>query len=111
MARLLFGPSDDPVWVDRFLKAPVDDGRWGHFGARCPSWEAGAAQLKGGPPDALVVWPAYTSVPAWIWSAPVPVVALAADANLLWSGYRHLLPLADLVLADAPSAERLRRAG
>ncbi|CAM9827360.1 unnamed protein product, partial [Phaeothamnion confervicola] len=67
--------------------------------------------LPGGAPDALVVWPGYASVPAWVWAAPVPVVAAAHDPNLLWHGYRHLLPLADLVLTDAPSAARLRRAG
>jgi predicted O-methyltransferase YrrM len=62
-------------------------------------------------PEVLLVWPGYTSVPSWAWSAPVPVVALAHDPNLLWSGFRHTLPLADLVLTDAPSAERLKRAG
>jgi glycosyltransferase involved in cell wall biosynthesis/tetratricopeptide (TPR) repeat protein/predicted O-methyltransferase YrrM len=38
-------------------------------------------------------------------------VALAHDPNLLWSGFRHALPLADLVLTDSTSAERLKRAG
>jgi glycosyltransferase involved in cell wall biosynthesis/tetratricopeptide (TPR) repeat protein/predicted O-methyltransferase YrrM len=111
MTRLVFGPCDDPVFFDRFLKSPVDAGRWSVFSATCPSWEAARAPLEGGPPEALVVWPGYTSVPAWVWSAPVPVVAAAHDPNLLWSGYRHTLPLADLVLTDAPSAERMRRAG
>src|SRR5262249_14508916 len=58
-----------------------------------------------------VVWPGYTSVPAWVWSAPVPVVAAAHDPNLLFHTFRHALPCADLVLTDAPSAEKLRRAG
>jgi glycosyltransferase involved in cell wall biosynthesis len=111
MPRLLFGPADDPDLDDRFLAAPVAAGRWATFGAACPSWEAAAAGLPGGPPDAVLVWAAYTSVPAWVWAAPVPVVALAPDANLLWHAYRHLLPLADLVLADGPSAARLGRAG
>src|SRR4051794_19078616 len=109
MPRFLFGPADDPANADRFLHAPVAAGRWATFPARCPSWDAATAGA--GPPDAVLVWPAYASVPAWVWAAPVPVVALAADANLLWHGYRHLLHLADLVLADAPSADRLRRAG
>src|SRR6478609_910629 len=111
MARLLFGPCDDPSWIDSFLHAPLAEGRWGFFSARCESWQAALAQIPGGTPDAVAVWPSYASVPAWVWSAPVPVVALAADANLLWSGYRHLLPLADLVLTDAPAAEKLRRGG
>lgn len=111
MARVLFGPCDDPTFFDRFLEAPVDEGRWAAFGATCPSYDAAAAQLGGGPPDALVVWPGYASVPAWAWAAPVPVAAAAHDANLLWGGFRHLLPLADVVLTDAPSAAKMRRAG
>ncbi|MBP3957826.1 glycosyltransferase [Gemmata sp. G18] len=111
MARVLLGPCDDPVWIDQFVGAPLAAGRWAPFGTRCRSWEAAAGQLGGEPPDALLVWPSYASVPAWAWAAPVPVVALAADPNLLWSGYRHRLPHADLVLTDAPAAEKLRRAG
>jgi glycosyltransferase involved in cell wall biosynthesis/predicted Zn-dependent protease/predicted O-methyltransferase YrrM len=110
MARLLFGPCDDPTFFDRFLRAPAGAGRWGVFGAGCPSFEAACAGL-GGEPEALVVWPGYTSVPAWVWSAPVPVAAAAHDPNLLWHSFRHNLPLADVVLTDAPSAQRLRRAG
>ncbi|VTR91657.1 family 2 glycosyl transferase : Glycosyl transferase OS=Singulisphaera acidiphila (strain ATCC BAA-1392 / DSM 18658 / VKM B-2454 / MOB10) GN=Sinac_0358 PE=4 SV=1: Glyco_trans_1_2: Methyltransf_24: Glyco_transf_4: Glycos_transf_1: Glycos_transf_2: TPR_7: TPR_6: TPR_10 [Gemmata massiliana] len=109
MPRFLFGPCDAPEFLDRFLRPSVDSGTWSVFGARTGSWEealAGAA-----PPDALLVWPGYTSVPPWVWAAPVPVVALAHDPNLLWHGYRHLLPRADLVLTDAPAAARLRRAG
>ncbi|MBA4191275.1 MAG: hypothetical protein C0467_25110, partial [Planctomycetaceae bacterium] len=109
MHQFLFGPVDNPTFTDRFLAAPVASGRWATFSAECSSWESavGAAPL----PEAILLWPGYTSVPSWVWSAPVPVVALAHDPNLLWHGFRHLLPLADLVLTDAPSAERLRRAG
>ena len=110
MPRFLFGPADNERQFDRFLKNPVDAGRWATFGAACPSWEAATAGFDTSP-EALLLWPGYASVPAWVWSAPVPVVALAHAPNLLWNGYRHTLPLADLVLTDAPSAERLKRAG
>src|SRR5262245_10372753 len=109
MPRLLFGPCDDPGFLDQFLREP--EGRWIVFGARTPAWDASEALCKSGSPDALLIWPSYASVPAWVWSAPVPIVVLAADSNLLWHEYRHLLPLADLTLTDTPSAERLRRAG
>src|SRR5262249_7268851 len=69
------------------------------------------ASAKGELPDTLVVWPGYTSVPEWVWRAPVPVVAAAHDPNLLCHVYRHTLPLADLVLTDGPSAEKLRQGG
>src|SRR5438128_2276523 len=105
MPRFLFGPADNPTFADRFLAA----GKWVTFSASCSSCDAAVG--SGPIPDAILLWPGYTSVPAWVWSAPVPVIALAHDPNLLWHGFRHLLPLADLVLTDAPSAERLRRAG
>jgi hypothetical protein len=54
---------------------------------------------------------AYTTVPAALWTAPVPLVGLAADANLLWHGYRRVLPRCDVVLTDAPGAAALHRAG
>lgn len=111
MPRILFGPCDDASQFDRFFRTPIDDGQWVAFHATTPSWEAALQNCSGSRPDAVVVWPSYASVPSWVWSAPVPVVMLAADANLLWNGYRYLLPLADLVLTDAPSADRLRRAG
>jgi glycosyltransferase involved in cell wall biosynthesis/predicted Zn-dependent protease len=53
----------------------------------------------------------YQAVPARLWQAPVPVVALAGDWNLLWHGYRLLARFADLVLTDAVGAELLRRDG
>ena len=111
MARVLFGPCDDPAFRDRFLRAACESGAWATFGAHCPDYATAARGLGGGAPDALVVWGAYASVPAWAWAAPVPVVLAAPDANLLWPVYRHLAPLADLVLADAPTVARLRRAG
>ncbi|AWM39103.1 GDP-mannose-dependent alpha-(1-6)-phosphatidylinositol monomannoside mannosyltransferase [Gemmata obscuriglobus] len=110
MARFLFGPSDDPIFFDRYLHTPVGSGAWAVFSARAANWnevEARAGQL----PEAVLVWPERASVPAWVWAAPVPVVVLARDTRLFWSGLRHLLPLADLVLTDAHSADRLRRAG
>jgi len=111
-ARFLFGPADASVFNDRFLAAPVAAGRWATFGATCPCFSDAAARLGSGQePAAILLWPGYASVPAWVWSAPIPVVALAHDPNLLWQQYREQLQLADLVLTDAPSAGRLRRAG
>ena len=108
--RFLFGPADSPSFTDRFLAAPVEAGRWAAFSAACPSFDAATANLDS-PPAAILLWPGYASVPAWVWSAPVPVVALAHDGNFLWSQYRQQLTLADLILTDAPTAGRLRRAG
>ncbi|MCE9562617.1 MAG: glycosyltransferase, partial [Planctomycetes bacterium] len=110
MPHILYGPSDNPTLYDRFLTRPVTAGRWTLFSATCPSWDHAVAQTPA-IPDAVLVSLGYNSAPAWVWSAPAPVVALAVDSNLLWHGYRHVLPHADLVLTDAPSASRLRRTG
>jgi hypothetical protein len=52
MSRLVFGPYDDWVFRDRFLRAPVDDGGWSIFGATRPSRETAAAPWEGDAPDA-----------------------------------------------------------
>ena len=110
MARILFGPCDDQTLFDRFLRAPVENHDWTVFGATARPGTR-PARVPGRAPETLVLWASYASIPAWVWAAPVPLVVLAPDANLLWHAYRHLVPAADLVLTDAPAAARLRRAG
>ena len=62
---------------------------------RASSWETLCAAAAGGQsPDLLVLRADYLSVPAWVWDAPVPVVALAPDGQLLFHAYRRLLPAA-----------------
>ncbi len=53
----------------------------------------------------------YTSIPPALWSAPVPLVGLAGDWNLLWHHYRRALPRCDLVLTDTLGVETLAREG
>jgi predicted O-linked N-acetylglucosamine transferase (SPINDLY family) len=62
-------------------------------------------------PDVLVLDLDRTTVPAWLWTAPVPLVALAPDWRTQWHHYRQVLPLCDLVLTDAAGAEVMRQAG
>src|SRR5436190_10046630 len=47
-------------------------------------------------PDLVVLYLPYTVIPDVLWSAPVPVIGLAADWNLLWHYYREALPRCDL---------------
>jgi len=76
------------------------------------SWEA---LVNGLPPDwrpdFIALWLAYTQIPDWLWSAPVPIIGLAADWNLLWHQYREWLPSCDLVLTDTAGVETMHRAG
>ncbi|HKI33740.1 MAG TPA: glycosyltransferase [Gemmataceae bacterium] len=62
-------------------------------------------------PDALVLWLPYTTVPAGLWSAPLPRVGLAPDWHLLWTYYRRRLPSCDLVFTDTLGSEFLNRHG
>jgi len=76
------------------------------------SWADVMARLPGGwRPDAVVLYMPYTRIPSCLWSAPVPIVGLAADWNLLWSWYRGCLWRCDLVLTDALGVEVMQRAG
>src|SRR5260370_16442431 len=83
---LTISPAD--TWTEIRAKLPAD-------------WE----------PEAVALWLPYTEIPAGLWTAPIPVVGLAADWNLLWHSYRSILPRCDLVLTDLPGVEALQRAG
>src|SRR5262249_54218948 len=77
------------------------------------SWGAIFAQLaaEGWQPDCIALWLPYTQLPEWLWSAPVPIIGLAADWNLLWQHYQAVLPRCDLVLTDVAGVETMQRAG
>jgi len=62
-------------------------------------------------PDFVVLYLPYTTVPACLWSVPVPIIGLGPDWNLLWHSYRHQLPGCDLILTDTGGAEALRAEG
>ncbi len=91
---LTFGPNGDlptnasDTWPDIIARFPTD-------------WH----------PDMIVLWLGYTSMPAWVWSAPIPIVGLAPDWNLQWHSFRHLVPLCDAILTDIPGVERMRSVG
>jgi hypothetical protein len=75
------------------------------------NWLSGCSRMpQGWKPDFLALWLPYISIPRCLWSAPVPVIRLTADWNLLWHYYRHVLPQCYLVLTDAPGVEVMGRA-
>ena len=75
------------------------------------SWESVCGRLPPGwQPDFVVLYLSYMNIPACLWSAPVPVIGLAADWNLCWHSYRRL-GACDLVLTDSLGVEALGRAG
>src|SRR5271154_5054070 len=76
------------------------DDSWAGISNRLPGWE----------PDFIVLYLAYTTIPQWLWSAPVPIIGLAMDWNLLWSGYRHVLDRCDLIFTDKLGVDKLSRA-
>jgi GT2 family glycosyltransferase/predicted Zn-dependent protease len=118
--RYLFGPVDG-AFADQHLHRHRQDGSCLTFhdapGADLvfrpgDSWQSLCDRLPPDwRPDFVALWLPYARVPAAVWSAPVPLVGLAADANLLWHFYRLRLPSCELVLADAPTVDALTRAG
>src|SRR5439155_14114407 len=78
------------------------DDPWATIAGRFPPvWE----------PDFIALWPAYGVVPRGVWEAPVPVVLVAHDWNLVWHHLRELAPRCELVVADAAGAEAFARLG
>lgn len=119
--RYLFGPVPR-VFAEQKLHGPrqagwcrtfhADDGEGDILVRPEDSWEEVLARL---PPDwqpeLLVLWLPYTTVPACLWSAPLPRFGLAPDWNLLWHFYRQCLPACDYAVTDTMGAELLQHAG
>jgi hypothetical protein len=76
------------------------------------SWDDVLARLPPGwQPDFVALDLNYTSVPQALWSAPVPLVGLATDWNLLWHHDRRCLRRCELALIDVPGVQALAREG
>ena len=118
--RYLFGPVT-AAFADQKLAAARQAGRCLACNAEGTAdlaitaddtWASVCARLPAGwRPDFVALYLPYTHVPGWMWSAPVPLVGLAADWNLLWHQYRKQLRRCDLVLTDTAGAEVMARDG
>src|SRR3954454_20912664 len=117
--RFLFGPVT-AEFAATYLGGPRCEGRCLAFGPAGPDpvvgpgdpWPDISSRLPAGwRPELIALWLNYAAVPPGLWAAPVPIVGLATDWNLLWHPYRHLLPRCDAVLADRPGVEVLTEAG
>jgi RNA polymerase sigma factor (sigma-70 family) len=76
------------------------------------SWDTVLAQLPDGwRPDFILLDLAYTTVPACLWDAPVPLVALAPDWQWQWHYLRLAVPRCALVLTDVLGVDALHRQG
>jgi len=116
--RYLFGPVSRKFADDHLFSARAAGEclafEWGPGADLAISpddtWESFQARLPAGwRPDFIALYLPYRTIPEWMWAAPVPLVGLAGDANLLWHCYRRQLPGCDLVLADTETSERLER--
>src|SRR5579884_505168 len=117
--RYLFGPVN-AAFADQNLHRARRVGECLAFDAAGTSdmaigprdtWDAVRSRLPSGwEPGFVVLFLPYASIPSCLWSAPVPLVGLAADWNLLWHGYRHRLACCDLALTDAAGVEVMARA-
>jgi GT2 family glycosyltransferase/tetratricopeptide (TPR) repeat protein len=119
-SRYLFGPVTGE-FADQNLRRQRRDGECLTFDAAGAgdlairpgdTWPAVLERLPAGwQPDFVALYLPYTTVPECLWSAPVPLIGLAADWNLLWHGYRQLLKACDLVLTDMAGVEAFAREG
>jgi glycosyltransferase involved in cell wall biosynthesis/Flp pilus assembly protein TadD len=120
MPRYLFGPVDGK-YAEEFLGALRATGECLAFGAQPgadlvigpgDSWSELVSQLPDGwQPDFIALYLHYGSIPRGLWSAPVPLVGLAGDWNLLWHWQRRCLRRCERVLTDATGVEVMRQAG
>jgi GT2 family glycosyltransferase len=118
--RFLFGPVTT-AFAEENLRRFRETGTCLAFGpagtsdisiAPGETWDAVLAKLpESWRPDFVALWLPYATIPVGLWSAPVPLVGLAADWNLLWHQYRRCLRRCDLVLTDAAGVDVMRRAG
>jgi hypothetical protein len=91
--RYLFGPVR-PEFVRENVATPIqtgeclpfrDDAEIGLRIGTSDSWQEIASRFPlGWQPDLIVLYLPYTSIPPGLWDAPIPIIGLAADWNLLW---------------------------
>ena len=120
MARYLFGPVQAD-YADKRLAPFRDSGDCLTFGAEAgvdlniaaeETWESIAAHLPSGwQPDFIVLYLPYTTIPAGLWDAPVPLIGLAVDWNLLWHEYRRLVPCCEWIFTDERGVEAFGQGG
>jgi hypothetical protein len=79
-------PSSDGLCFDQQPAADLiieEADTWERFQAR---WPAGFA------PEVLFLYLPYRHIPSFLWSSPLPIVALAGDWNLQWHACRSARP-------------------
>ncbi len=118
--RYLFGPVA-PEWADANLHRERAAGACLTFNdtpgtdltvGPADTWESICARLPDGwRPDFVVLHLPYRTVPAFLWSAPVPLVAFAPDWQLQWHATRRRLRAVERILTDQPGVEVLAREG
>src|SRR5262245_15276593 len=118
--RYLFGPVNDDFAIQNLFQAR-SAGECLTFNDRPPAdviltpsgdWASLARQLPAAwTPGFIVLYLPYTSIPAWLWTVPVPLVGLAADWNLQWHYYRRCLRSCEAFFTDRSGVEVLHREG
>jgi tetratricopeptide (TPR) repeat protein len=120
MARYLFGPVA-AAFAEQHLQSARVRGDCLAFNAAgdtdltiglADSWETVQARLPPGwQADLVVLYLPHTTVPAGLWSAPLPLVGLATNWDRCWHAYRRSLRRCELILTDAAGAEVMVREG
>src|SRR5205085_1130065 len=96
------GPAAGPLAVARQAGACLSFGPGGDLRPRPgDTWESAWDRLPPGwRPDFVALDLDGGPAPGWLWRAPVPLVALAADWHLRWHWARRALRHCELALTD-----------
>jgi GT2 family glycosyltransferase/Tfp pilus assembly protein PilF len=118
--RYLFGPVT-PEFANENLLDARNSGECLAFGdspgtdlviGMRDTWEMVRGRFPSGwEPDFVALYLPYTTIARCLWSAPVPLIGLAADWNLLWHGYRQVLKACDLALTDTGGTTAMAQEG
>jgi glycosyltransferase involved in cell wall biosynthesis/tetratricopeptide (TPR) repeat protein len=90
----------------------LDESRRPFSGMSITGWDTIACDLpRKLHRDFIAAWLPHHPISPRVWTAPVPIIGLAADWNLHWHHYVNCLPHCDLVLTDALGVDAFRQAG
>jgi tetratricopeptide (TPR) repeat protein len=78
----------------------------------CDSWPQLMEKLPAGEwPEFVLTLAGHTTIPNWLWTAPVPIIALAIDPESHWHHQRACLPSCDHVFAHRAYRKVFARQG
>jgi hypothetical protein len=118
--RFLIGPVSN-LWAKQHVPTQVRSERCQTFGwgdasdvslIGCGSWPQLTEKLPATElPEFVLVLVGHAAIPSWLWTAPVPIIALATDPESRWHHQRVCLQSCDHVCTHRANREVLAQQG